>query len=314
MQGAQPFEMNALGETGPETGPATEPAEDFVQGGGVRLHLRRHRATPGPRAAARLLVLHGYGDHAGRYAHVMRWLSARGVDSVAVDLRGHGLSGGRRGYVRRWDEYLDDVRAALAHGRHVWAAEGLSRLPLFVLGHSHGGLVLAAAVIRGILRPAEVAGCVMSAPWLAAAEPLTWAWRAIAVATNVVAPALRVRTGLTPDMMTSDPQMIADSRADPLLLRSATPRWFATAVRAQADVAARAAEFRLPLLCLIGDHDRIASLHAARRFVDHAGSADKAFEVLPGARHEILRETGRERTFERIMGWMADRAVGPQRL
>jgi lysophospholipase len=251
-------------------------------------------------------VLHGYGDHSGRFAHFKRWMADRGVASDGFDFRGHGLSGGRRGFVRRWDEYLDDVSAVLAARRPAWQAEGLSHLPLFVLGHSHGGLILAAAGIRGLLPPGEVAGCVMSAPWLAPATPLSWPWRVFAGVSNLIAPAVRVATGLSPDMMTTDPAMIADSRADPLLLRAATPRWYATAVRAQAEAAARAGEFR-PLLCLIGDHDRVASPEAARRFVDRAGSADKAFDLLPGARHEILRETARDRTFARVLAWMTDR-------
>jgi alpha-beta hydrolase superfamily lysophospholipase len=280
--------------------------EAWIDGAAGRLCRRWERPSTMP-AVARMLIFHGYGDHSGRFSHFKRWLADRGVAGDSFDFRGHGRSGGKRGFVRHWDEYLDDVRLVLETCRPIWKAEGLSQMPLFVLGHSHGGLILAAAGIRGILQPGEISGCIMSAPYLVPAEPLTWPWRIFAAVTNVFTPALRVKTGLTPEHMTADPAMLSDSRADMLLLRAATPRWYKTALRTQTDVAARAAEFRLPLLCLIGDHDRIASLEGARQFVEKSGSPDKLFHVIPGARHEILRETMREQTFEQIFQWMRAR-------
>ena len=97
---------------------------------------RRAVVAPSP-AFARLAILPGYGDHSGRYVEFMRWMARRGVTCHALDFRGHGLSAGRRGFVRRWDEFLDDLNAFLA--QPALAGDG----PLFVLGHSHGGLVVA---------------------------------------------------------------------------------------------------------------------------------------------------------------------------
>jgi alpha-beta hydrolase superfamily lysophospholipase len=273
------------------------------------IHRRSQRAEPGQPTVARLLIFHGYGDHSGRFAHFQKWLADRGVATDSFDFRGHGRSSGRRGYVRRWDEYLDDVHAALDACQPIWTNEGLSGVPLFVLGHSHGGLVLAAATIAGILAAPAVAGCIMTAPYLAPAEPLTWPWRLFAAASNVLSPSLRVKSGLSADMMTSDPVMLADSHADPLLLRAATPRWYTTTMRKQAEVLAAADGFTLPLLCLFGDQDRIASSAAARAFVESVRATDKSFEVIAGARHEILRETTREQTFSRILAWMRARTV-----
>jgi alpha-beta hydrolase superfamily lysophospholipase len=281
--------------------------EAWIDGAAGPLCRRWARSTAVP-PFARMLIFHGYGDHSGRFSHFKRWLAVRGVASDSFDFRGHGRSGGRRGFVRRWDEYLDDVRLVLQRSAPIWAEQGLANLPLFVLGHSHGGLILAAAGIQGILRPGDVAGCVMTAPFLVPAFPLSWPMRVFAAVTNVFAPALRVKTGLTPEHMTADPAMLSDSRADTLLLRSATPRWYKTALQTQVQVIARARDFRLPLLCMIGNHDQIASLEGARRFVETCGSADKAFTVVEGARHEILRETTREQTFQEILSWMRGRS------
>ena len=79
------------------------------------LTFHRNSVSPADPSAtvARLLIVHGYGDHSGRYSQVMNWLACRGVECHAFDLRGHGRSSGKRAYVRNWDEYLDDLGACL---------------------------------------------------------------------------------------------------------------------------------------------------------------------------------------------------------
>src|SRR5438270_13915780 len=120
---------------------AVHETESSIAGAEIELH-RRSFVPPAPWAT--VAFVHGYGDHAGRHAHFLRWLAERGVACHAVDLRGHGRSGGRRGFVRRWQEYLDDV-GALLNGIAKDATG-----PTFLIGHSHGGLVAAAAVERGV--------------------------------------------------------------------------------------------------------------------------------------------------------------------
>ena len=126
------------------------------------LYLRWAFPPEGTKTWARVAIVHGYGDHSGRYAEFMTWLARRGVACHAVDLRGQGQAAGRRGFVRRWDEYLDDLAAFL--GQPILQGPG----PLFLLGHSHGALVVAAALLRGSgVQGGDVAGCVMASPMLA---------------------------------------------------------------------------------------------------------------------------------------------------
>src|SRR5437899_3146686 len=94
-------------------------------------------------AWATLGVIHGYGDHGGRYLHFMRWMAERGVACHTFDFRGQGRSTGRRGFVRRWEEYLDDLSAFLALDE--MRSDGN---PLFLLAHSHGAVVLSAAALH----------------------------------------------------------------------------------------------------------------------------------------------------------------------
>jgi lysophospholipase len=257
---------------------------------------------------ARVAFLHGYGDHGGRYGHVLKDFASRGISCCSLDFRGHGRSSGRRGYVRRWDEYLDDLNAFLIWERSGYAdryGSGLAA-PLFVLGHSHGGLVAAAAAIAGQLGSA--AGCILTSPYMQARTPLSRPWTVFAWVTNRIAPWIQVKSGLTAEMMSSDPEMCADSNQDTLLVRGATPRWYVGMLRVQAQTLHDAPKFRLPLLCLAGDADPVADPEVTAHFVQHAGSADKTLVRYPGKLHELLRETGREAIFQTMFDWMHARS------
>ncbi len=264
---------------------------------GPSLH-RRWAAAENP--WARLAVLPGYGDHAGRHDHVLQWMAGRGVTAHAVDFRGHGRSGGRRGAVRGWGEYLDDLAAFLAIEELATNAA-----PLFVLAHSHGGLIAAAAAQRGLL---ACAGVVLSSPYLALKLPIPLRRRMLAAVLNRLAPFMLLRSGIRGAMLTRDEAMLAADRADPHRVPGATPRWFATAMRAQADVRANADRFRLPLLLLVPGDDTVADPAASVEWFGRAGSADKTIRHYPEHRHELLREVGREDTLAEIEGWMRARA------
>src|SRR5881227_2275657 len=104
---------------------------------GVTL-FRRSIIPTDPKAT--LGIIHGYGDHSGRFLHFMRWMAERGVACHGFDLRGQGKSTGRHGFVRQWTDYLNDLRAFLF-------LDEMQRQPRFILGHSHGGLILAAVAV-----------------------------------------------------------------------------------------------------------------------------------------------------------------------
>src|SRR3954464_7456245 len=130
--------------------------ERFIPGGAGKLFYRS--VVPSGAAWARLGLLHGYGDHCSRYLHLFKWLAERGVACHAIDFRGHGRSDGKRGFVKRWDEFLDDADALMQEAG-MKSGGGPAN---FVLGHSHGGLVLAMAGIRGL---AGIAGTIFSCPY-----------------------------------------------------------------------------------------------------------------------------------------------------
>ncbi len=218
----------------------------------------------------------------------------------AVDFRGHGRSAGRSGYVRRWADYLDDLTAFLAI-----EALATGGPPLFVLAHSHGGLVAAAAAQRGLLD--GVAGVVLSSPYLALKMPVPLRRRLLAAVLTRLAPSLPLRSGIGRPMLTHDPAMLAADAADPHRGRGATPRWFTTATAAQAAVRATADRFRVPLLLLVPGDDAVADPAASDAWFARVGSTDKTVRHYPGHRHELLRETGRAAVFADVLAWLRPR-------
>jgi len=266
-------------------------------------HTLLYRAVkPAGDAWARLVLVHGYGEHLGRHVHFLRWLAERGVACYALDLRGHGLSQGVRGYVGRWEEYLDDFQAFLDQCGFSGAQEGA--LPTFVLGHSHGALVVAAAAIE---RSLTADGVILTAPYFRSRMYVPRWKRLLAHTLSGVLPRLAIPSGLQGEWMTSDAEMIRDSLEDPLTLHTATVRWYTTTLRKQSEVLERASEFRLPLLVLMGDADPVADPVGAHDFYERAGSADKQFHLFPQFLHELLRETEREQLFRQILAWMQER-------
>jgi len=279
----------------------TEENADFA-GGKVRLH--RRSIIPSDTPWARLMFVHGYGEHSGRYRHAMRWFAERGVACDAFDQRGHGKASGRRGFVRKWDEFLDDTAAALEEETRLNGAN----IPRIVLGHSHGALIVAIGVIRKLL---SADGVILTSPYFRSGVPVSPGKLALVRGVDLVLPWARFRSGMQETWLTSDEEMLAESRADPLLLRAATPRWYLSMLAIQNEARRRAAEFTLPLLCLVGDADPVALPEAGVKFFEQVTSPEKKLIHYPGMLHELLRETGREAVFGDALRWMREAYLPP---
>lgn len=266
-------------------------------------HLRLYwqRYTPAsPRAT--VAVVHGGGDHSGRYPALTVALVRAGFQVALLDLRGHGQSDGRRWYVDAFSDYLHDLDAFVAKLR----ADGLARGKLFVVAHSMGGLI---AALWGFSHGREVDGFVLSSPYfrLAMRPPLTKVL--VARLAGRIVPWLPVSTGIEVAELTSDAELQRWTDRDPLYGRQTTPRWFDEAGKAQVQALRRAKEFAAPLLVLAAGADRIADAAAARAFVDTAASSDKRLEVYEGFRHELFNEKERDRPIAAAIAWLIAHAA-----
>ena len=265
--------------------------------GGPEIHWERY--TP-PHPHATVMVLHGAGDHAGRYAGITGALVAAGHEVALLDFRGHGRSGGRRWYVDRFEDYLADLDAFAERVR----ADAAGR-KLFVVAHSQGGHIAAHWALRG---GRSVDGFVLSNPYfrLAIDPPKIKMWSALVMGKFI--PHLPVDAGLELATLTSDVEMQKWSDSDPLYLRKATPRWFTESGRAQADLRRDMALFDRPLLLLLGTGDRIADGAASTEFFAAAASRDKTLKEYVGFEHEIFNERERARPIGDAVAWISERS------
>jgi alpha-beta hydrolase superfamily lysophospholipase len=260
---------------------------------GRRLYWQRYLPAS-PRAT--VMVLHGAGDHSGRYAGITDRLVRAGHEVALLDFRGHGQSDGRRWYVDQFEDYLADLDAFAAHVR-----AGAGGRPLFVVAHSQGGHIAAHWGLRPGL---GVAGFVLSSPYfrLAIDPPKVKLWASLVV--GKVVPFLPVDAGLDLAELTADPEMQRWTDRDPLYLRKATPRWFTESNRAQEALRSRAAAFAYPLLVMVGTSDHIADPRAGEAFLAAAGSRDKELRTYPGFHHEIFNEVGRQAPMGDAVAWI----------
>lgn len=249
------------------------------------------REVPSPRA--RVVIVHGYAEHRGRYASLADRLVAESFACHLFDLRGHGHSGGTAAHVARFDDYLSDLELVIARVRD-------SR-PLLLLAHSLGGLI----ALRYVQLHSNAADALaVSSPFLRPGFEVPAAKRLLAQVASWCAPSLPFDNTLDPDWISTDAAVVEAYRTDPLVLRKTTPRWFTEVERAQTALIAGASEVTLPLLMLLGGEDKIADHELASTVFERIGSADKTLLRYEGYRHEVFNEVGRAVVIDDLVAWL----------
>ena len=236
-----------------------------------------------------MLIVHGLGEHAGRYARLAQWLNGQGYAVRGYDLYGHGHSSGARGHLARETQHLEhlaEVAAATRTAAATRAATG-GVAPLIVLGHSLGGLIASSAVARGLLRPD---GLVLSSPALAVDMA---AWQRAAVGwLPRIAPDLTLGNGLKPEYLSHDPAVVAAYEADPLVHDRICARLGAFVATEGEAVRAAAGGWRVPTLLLYAGDDRLVAPRGSEAFAAAAaaGGAPVTAVRFPALYHEIFNE------------------------
>jgi alpha-beta hydrolase superfamily lysophospholipase len=247
-----------------------------------------------------LLIVHGLGEHSGRYASFAGFLRQNAFSVLAFDLRGHGLSGGRRGDVDAFPRFVEDL--VVMEG----VMDGLTEAPSFLLGHSLGGLV---ALARLEVGSGHYAGVVLSAPWLATPLPL-WL-RTVARTLSWIVPGLQLPASLGPERLTADPEVMRELREDPLVHTRITTRLFREAERVQERIRGRSSLRAPPLLFLLPGEDRVVDGEVAAAFAERIRGTEVTVEDLPGRRHEPLNDLGRSEVYRLVAAWIRDRTDLP---
>jgi alpha-beta hydrolase superfamily lysophospholipase len=257
---------------------------------------------------ATVLLVHGLGEHSGRYEHVGERFAGAGIEAWAYDHRGQGGSGGRRGHVDRWVQLHDDLAARLGAVR-----SGAAGRPVVLYGHSMGGLIVAGYLLDA--DPAVVAArpradlVVLGSPAL---ESSLARWKQVLTPyLGRIVPTLAVPNGIDGRTLSRDPTVAERSAADPLNATVSTTRFGAEGVAEQARVRALAARgFTQPTLVLHGLDDRLVQARASEVF---EGAPNVERRTFPGLRHELHNEPEGLAIIDEVIAWIrghvAERAI-----
>ena len=278
--------------------PALERSEAFeLTPDGLALRTMRWRPTEP--AWASLLLVHGLGEHVGRYDHVARQMAGAGMEVHGYDHRGFGASSGPRAYVARWSVLHDDLEARL---RDVRAMSG--GLPVVLYGHSMGGLIVLGYALAQLPRPLPDL-MVLTSPGL---DSTIARWKqAVAPALGRIAPRLRIPNGFGAGALSRDPAVDERLAADPLSLRSSTARLGAAGFAEQArvrELIAGGAPIPVPTYVIHGGDDPIVPASASEQLVE--GRPNVTRRVYAGLRHETHNEPEGLSVVDDTIAWLRE--------
>jgi alpha-beta hydrolase superfamily lysophospholipase len=253
-----------------------------------------------PAARANILLTHGFAEYSERYvAHysqLIPHLNALGFDVYAFDLRGHGRSPGARG--------VTDIKRAVADHQAARAKLGADAKPLFLFGHSLGGLITAASAATDQSR---IAGVVLSAPLLLITAPPHL--RAFANVFAVLSPGLRLLPASDASAISRIESEVEAYKNDPMISALSVPaKLGATAISVAEEAWRRYPQWTVPVLVLHGEQDTLTDPNGSKQFVEIIGAKDKRLELYPDGRHELLNDLDRDAAMGVTSAWLSARA------
>lgn len=260
-----------------------------------RLELYAQAWEPETEPQAAVCLVHGLGEHSGRYTHWAALLNQARCAVLACDLRGHGKSEGQRGHAPSFGTLVEDLSRLLEE-----AADRFPHRPRFLYGHSLGGNLVLECALR---HRSQLAGVIATGPTFRTAfEPPAWKvalgrvlyslWPTLSMSNEVERPAL-----------SRDPEIVRAYCNDPLVHDRLTARLGIDILESGLRLLEQATEFSCPLLVMHGGADRITSAEAAREFAASAGDRC-TLRIWDGLYHEIHNEPEQEQVFAYLLGWL----------
>jgi alpha-beta hydrolase superfamily lysophospholipase len=255
-----------------------------------------YRAWPVPAARITFAVVHGHGEHSGRYERFARGMAAYQMATYAVDLRGHGESAGQRGHVDSWSQWVDDAEAFVKHVENETTGE------VVPLGHSFGGVVVLSAARAEKLSKAR--RFIVSSPALRLTKEVP-AWLSnVSKALATIAPKLTLNNNVDAGTVSRIPEVVDAYRTDPLVHSKITTRLYAEWRKASKDNLDHAGDIQLPFLILAGTDDRLIDPESSREL--HRRAPASELRMLAGRYHEPFNDLGSEEVFELIADWLRE--------
>jgi alpha-beta hydrolase superfamily lysophospholipase len=259
------------------------------------LEMYSYGWVPKGKPQATIVLVHGHGEHIGRYAHVGAALTEKGYALLGFDLRGHGKSGGLRGHTPCYDALMDDISAFFVQvdGRYP-------NQPRFLYGHSLGGNLVLNYALR---RKPDLKGVIATGPWLKLAFNPPAVQVMLGRLMNGIAPGFTQASNLETAALSHDTAVVTAYENDPLVHSKISARLFVSIYESGLWALEHAAEFPLPLLLMHGTADRLTSSEASKEFAEKAGKK-VTLRLWDGWYHEIHNEPEKAEVFKVMLDWM----------
>ncbi len=240
-------------------------------------------------------LVHGLGEHSGRYEHWAILLNDAGYDLITYDLRGHGKSGGQRGHASSFEDYVKDTDLLLKE-----AEDRYPGIPRFLYGHSLGGIIVTYYVLR---RKPQLNGVVVSALSNKTSLQGQKAKVMLSKILGSIVPTMTIETGLIPATISRDPEVVTRYVNDPLVHSKVTVGWGKSALETIAWSDQHVGEWRLPVLFMHGEKDQLGFADGSREFAGKI-KGDCTLKIWPGLFHEVHNEPEKEEVFTYLLDWL----------
>jgi alpha-beta hydrolase superfamily lysophospholipase len=267
--------------------------EGFLEGSkGSKLYYQKWLPSGSPDSI--LVFVHGLGDHSGRHENLVEAVVTESKALYAFDLRGHGRSSGQRGHIDSWDDFREDVAAFL----HLVREEQPDK-PVFLMGHSLGGIIVLEFVLR---QPPGLTGVIASSAAIGEASIPPWKM-ALARFISRVWPNFTMKQSWDQEI-SRDRKVVEESKADPLTHSYGSVRLASEYTDVLDWTRSHAGQLELPLLLLHGKADAVVPPRSSRSFLQEAGSRDKTLKEYDGALHELDNDVGHEKVLDDLLEWI----------
>jgi alpha-beta hydrolase superfamily lysophospholipase len=274
----------------------TEIKDAFNSHDGVKIFYRKFQASD---ERARMVVAHGLGEHSGRYENVVSRLLPAGFTLWIPDHRGHGQSGGRKGHVLNFEQYLLDLRMLVEMAREDLPPGS----KVFLLGHSMGGLI---ALYFALQSPELIDGVIASSPALGVAVEVPAVKSILGKIMSFIWPGLQLSNELDATKISRDESVVKAYLDDPLVHDRVSARWFTEILSTMAVVNGRASGLHVPVLMQVAGDDHLASAESSRRFFENLTVDDKTLYFYDDLYHEVYNELEdqRRKVLDDLEAWL----------
>ena len=245
---------------------------------------------------AHIIIIHGYGEHGGRYQHVMQHLAGKGFACFTPDHRGHGKSAKRLGFIKRIERIIQDI-----YELKELITKDYSARTIFLFGHSMGALLTLNYLIA---HPSEIQGAALIAPMIIIPDYISPVLKALTGLISALFPTLPVQNFDTAET-TRDPEIIAAANKDPLNYHGKIrARTGAEMMKSMEYVNAHLDSITTPLLIMQGSEDKILPIESSGRVYRLVSSQDKTLKIFEGLYHELINEPEKEEVLAYITDWI----------